>query len=98
MVKYLVKGDMDWFNDESVTEISRKKDSVDIDIDSGIDESSEQEFVEMIGNIIYCETGNFDFTASMVYIMASKFGLLSLLNYDIPELKECFDDEFAYIV
>lgn len=97
MTKYLVKDVMEWFDDESNVEVTNIDGSVVIETEDGFG-GTDMELVEMIGNIVYCETEDFEFTASLVYTLASRLGLLGMLNYDIPELKVQFEDEFENIL
>lgn len=97
-MKYLVKGEMEWFNDISEIEVEQCGDDVVFNLEEQGDMCFDTEFIEMIGNILYCQTENFQFTAEAVYLLAKRFGIIEMLNYSIPELKEMFLNDFVDVV
>lgn len=61
MVKYLTIGPMEWFDEISYSEV----DGVDGVVEGALD-LSEHEFIEMIGNIAYAETHDYEFAVRVV--------------------------------
>lgn len=97
-MKYIVRGEMEWFDDISEIEAEQIDDDIVFKTDNPNELNCDTEYIEMIGNIIYCQTGNFTFTAEIVYLLAKEFGILDMLNFKIPEIKELFDREFNGLV
>lgn len=94
MQKFLTMGRMEWMDGESKCEVFEDGEAVHFDAQEMVDNMTTEELIECVGNIIYAATHDFEFTSVVVFDVARAYGVLSSLNYGLPEMRRCFEGEF----